>query len=152
VITEVRVIDAQYEAPKQVDFLMTSDQHPNTRGAVDLGFVSSGKISDIVSDFNKGGIDLLVVIKENIPEGIQQGKGLVVVLHTNITASVKDADIAVPIKAFTEQSGTFTNKNGVKQEFEAAMNPVLGMPSSGDFFRRLSLELTRKEEVLVGNH
>jgi len=152
VITEVRVIDSQYEAPKQVDFLMTSDPHPNTKGAVDLGFVSSGKISDIVSDFNKGGIDLLVVIKENIPEGIQLGKGLVVVLHTNITASVKDADIAVPIKAFTEQSGTFTNKNGVKQEFEAAMNPVLGMPSSGDFFRRLSLELTRKEEVLVGNH
>jgi NADH-quinone oxidoreductase subunit G len=97
-------------------------------------------------------LDLLFVIKESIPEGIQSAKGLIVVLQTNITASVKDADIAVPIKAFAEQSGSFTNKNGAKQNFEASMNPVLGMPASGDFFRRLSIELSRKEEVLVGNN
>ena len=152
VITESRVIDSQYEAPKQIDFLMTNDPHPNTRGAVDLGFVSNGKISEIVNEFNKGSIDLLFVIKENIPEGITAGKGMIIVLHTNITASVKDADVAVPIKAFAEQTGSFTNKNGLKQDFEAAMNPILGMPSSGDFFRRISLELSRKQEVLVGNH
>ncbi len=151
VITEARVDSSQY-SPKQIDFLMSDDSHPNTRGASDLGFVSTGKISDIVNEFNSGKIDLLFVIKENIPEGIQSGKGLVVVLQTNITASVKDADVAVPIKAFAEQAGSFTNKDGVKQNFEASMNPLLGMPSSGDFFRRLSIELSRKEEVLVGNN
>lgn len=152
VVLEVRVIEPQYNPPKQADFLMTDDPHPNTRGAVDMGFVSKGKISDIVSEFNQGKIELLVIIKENIPEGLDLSKGMVVVLHTNITPGVKDADVAVPIKAFAEQHGSFTNKNGVKQEFEAAMNPVLGMPSSGDFFRRLSLELSRKQEVLVGNN
>jgi NADH-quinone oxidoreductase subunit G len=151
VVTEARVDNSQYSA-KQIDFLMTDDSHPNTKGAVDLGFVSTGKISDIITEYNKGSIDLLFVIKESIPEGIQSAKGLIVVLQTNITASVKDADIAVPIKAFAEQSGSFTNKNGAKQNFEASMNPVLGMPASGDFFRRLSIELSRKEEVLVGNN
>lgn len=152
VVLESRVIEPQYNPPKQLDFLMTDDPHPNTRGAVDLGLVSKGNVSDIVAEFNQGKIELLILIKENIPEGLDLSKGIVVVLHTNITAAVKDADVAVPIKAFAEQSGSFTNKNGVKQEFEAAMNPVLGMPSSGDFFRRLSLELSRKQEVLVGNN
>lgn len=152
VVHEARVIESQYNSPKQIDFLMTDDPHPNTRGAVDLGFVSGGKISEIVSEFNKGGMEVLFIIKENIPDGLDLSKGMVVVLHTNITAGVKDAEVAVPIKTFAEQSGTFTNKNGLKQSFEAAMNPVLGMPSSGDFFRRLSIELSRKQEVLVGNN
>ena len=74
-------------------------------------------------------------------------------LHTNITTSVKDADFAVPIKTFAEQSGTFTNKNGIKQNFELAIQPLQGLPSSGDFFKRLNLELSmKKEELAIGNH
>jgi NADH-quinone oxidoreductase subunit G len=150
VVVESRVIPEQYN-PAQVDFLMTNDPHPNTRGAVDLGFVSQSGVEKIISDFNSGNIDLLFLIKEDIPQDLK-GNGTIVVLHTNMTTSVKDADFGVPIKAFAEQTGSFTNKTGVKQSFEMAMNPILGLPSSGDFFKRLSLELSRrKEEALVGN-
>lgn len=151
VLTEIRVIPAQYEEPKQVDFLMTTDPHPNTRGGLDLGFQSANGINSIIEEFNKGSIDLLFIIKEPIPENLT-GNGVIVVLDTNITESVKQADYAVPIKIFAEQFGTFTNKNGWKQNFELSMNPVLGLPSSGEFFKRLSMELNRKkEEALVGN-
>lgn len=149
--TEVRVLPPQYEATKQVDFLLTADEHPNTRGALDLGFKSANGIDSIVKEFNDGKIDLLFILKEDIPKGLT-GKGKIVVLHTNITASVKDADFAVPIKAFAEQIGTFTNKNGIVQSFEQSMLPLQGLPSSGDFFKRLSLELSMKKEVAVGNN
>jgi len=149
VALEVRVSEGQYH-PKQVDFLMTNDPHPNTRGALDLGFSHPGHLEGMISEFNSGKIDLLFILKEEIPSGLK-GSGKIIVLHTNLTSSVKDADFAVPIKAFAEQSGSFTNKNGVRQYFELAMNPILGLPSSGEFFKRLSLELARKKEALVGN-
>ncbi len=149
VALEVRVSEGQYH-PKQVDFLMTNDPHPNTRGALDLGFSHPSQLEGMISEFNSGKINLLFILKEDIPKGLS-GSGKIIVLHTNITPSVKDADFAVPIKTFAEQTGSFTNKNGVKQYFELAMNPILGLPSSGEFFKRLSLELARKKEALVGN-
>jgi NADH-quinone oxidoreductase subunit G len=145
VVLEARVIKPQYFLPEQVDFLMTTDPHPNTKGTFDLAFNSQGGIDSIVKDFNDGKIDLLFILKEDIPANLK-GPGTIVVLHTNITASVKDADFAVPIKTFAEQSGTFTNKNGIKQSFELAIQPLQGLPSSGDFFKRLNLELSMKKE------
>ncbi|MCB1143359.1 MAG: (2Fe-2S)-binding protein [Leptospiraceae bacterium] len=152
VTTEARVHDSQYNETKQVDFLLTEDRHPNTKGAVEAGFISTSKASGIVTEFNKGSIDVLFIIKESIPEGLDLSKGTVVVLETNLTDSAKKAGFAVPIKTFSEQVGSFTNKNGIKQNFEMAMNPILGLPSSGDFFKRLNLEMAKKkEEALVGN-
>jgi NADH-quinone oxidoreductase subunit G len=147
---EARVTPAQYESPKQIDFLMTTDAHPNTRGASDIGFVLNG-IDSIVKDFNSGAIDLLFILKEDIPVNLN-GKGTIVVLHTNITTSVKDADFGVPIKVFAEQSGSFTNKNGLRQNFASSLQPMQGLPSSGDFFKRLALEISLKQEVAVGNN
>jgi NADH-quinone oxidoreductase subunit G len=149
-ITEARVIEVQYKPVEQKDFLQTTDPHPNTRGAIDQGFISVGGISSIIDGCKAGEIDLFFVIKEDIPIGIPKEK--VVLLHTNITDSVNAAAYSVPIKAFVEQSGSFTNKNGIKQNFEMAMDPLQGLPSSSGFFTRLRLELSKKEEVAVGNN
>ncbi len=151
VIMEARVTEAQNKPTEQVDFLLTKDNRPNTKGAVDSGFISAGSMDSIRNVWNSGNIDVLFLLNEELPEGFQK-KGTVIALNTNITESVKSSEFGVPVKAFTEQTGSFTNKNGIRQNFELAMNPILGLPSSGDFFRRLSLELSRKkEEVLVGN-
>lgn len=151
-LLEARTSKPQYAVPEQVDFLMTSDSHPNTKGAYDLAFISPNGIDGIVKEFNEGKIDLLFILKEDIPKDLK-GPGTIVVLHTNITTSVKDADFAVPIKSFAEQVGSFTNKNGIKQNFELAIQPLQGLPSSGDFFKRLNLELSmKKEELAIGNN
>ena len=152
IVFEARVIKPQYFVPEQADFLMTTDPHPNTKGTFDLSFNSQGGIDAIVKEYNEGKIDLLFIIKEDIPADLK-GSGTIVVLHTNITTSVKDADFGVPIKTFAEQTGTFTNKNGIKQKFELAIQPLQGLPSSGDFFKRLNLELSmKKEELAIGNN
>ena len=149
-VFEVRVNEAQYKPTEQVDFLLTKDRHPNTKGAVDLGCTSKSEITGIVKEFNDGGIDLLFIIKEEIPKGLT-GKGTIVLLQTNLTEDTSKAEYSIPIKVFAEQTGTFTNKNGVKQNFELSLIPVQGLPSSGEFFFRLSNELLNKKELAVGN-
>ncbi|MCB1157174.1 MAG: (2Fe-2S)-binding protein [Leptospiraceae bacterium] len=150
VILEARVDDSQYKPVEQVDFLLTTDRHPNTRGATDAGFIYDKGLDGIIQDFNSGKIELLFVLKEEIPADLK-GKGTIVVLHTNLTDSVKKAQFAVPIKAFTEQAGSFTNKKGLKQDFEMAMIPLQGLPSSSEFFTRLRRESMMKQEAGVGN-
>ncbi len=149
-IFEARVDEAQSKPTEQVDFLLTKDRHPNTRGAVDVGFISKSNIDGVVNEFNSGNVDLIFIIKEDIPKSLN-GKGAIVLLQTNKTEDTKKADFSVPIKVFAEQSGSFTNKNGIKQNFEMSLVPVQGLPSSAEFFFRLSNELLKKEELAIGN-
>ncbi len=147
---ETRVTDAQYKETEQVDFLLTKDQHPNTKGAVDAGATTSEGISGLLSQIQSGKIDLVFVLKEEIPEGLL-GKVTVVQLDTNITLSAKNANFAVPIQIFAEQEGSFTNKNGLKQNFEKSMSAPKGLLSSAEFFERLVTSIRTKEEAVLGN-
>lgn len=151
ILTEVRLIDSQYHATEQVDFLLTKDYHPNTKGAIDQGFTYTEGIKGIESLVNSGKIDLVFVIKEDIPAALV-GKVKIVVLDTNLTPAAKTASYAVPIKIFAEEAGSFTNKEGWKQEFEKSMEPANGLPSSADFFAKLSSVVSSKEGALLGNH
>ncbi len=146
--TEIRVTDAQNKETEQIDFLLTKDYHPNTRGGVEVGLTSPDGISGIIKAFNSGKIQLLFVIKESIPDGLDISKGTVVVLESNVLESVKKANFSVPIQIFCESEGSFTNKNNLTQKFEKALDPIKGLPSSGEFFDKLLV----KEEVPVGNY
>lgn len=150
IVFEARVNKSQYGPTEQEDFLLTKDRHPNTKGAIDSGFISKSDIEGVVKEFNDGSIDVLFIIKEEIPKSLN-GKGAVILLQTNVTEDSSKADFAVPIKIFAEQAGTFTNKNGIQQNFEMSLTPVQGLPSSGEFFFRLSSELLKKEELAIGN-
>ncbi|MDZ4725214.1 MAG: 2Fe-2S iron-sulfur cluster-binding protein [Leptospira sp.] len=151
IIMEVRVSDPQYKETEQVDFLLTKDSHPNTRGAVDLGLTLSNGLNDIESLVNSGKVDVVFIIKEEVPNFLK-GKATLVVLDTNLTVSAQEADFAVPIKIFAEEAGSFTNKNGLKQNFEKSMESPQGLPSSAEFFQRLLTSANvKKEEVLLGN-
>lgn len=150
ILFEARVQDAQYKETEQVDFLMTKDSHPNTKGALDLGLTTSDGISGIEAQLAKGSIDLIFVIKEEIPSSLI-GKANLVVLDTNLTPSSKSATYAVPIKIFAEESGSFTNKNSLIQNFEKSMEAPKGLPSSAEFFEKLRVSLVSKEEALLGN-
>ncbi len=149
-LSEVRVTDPQYKDTEQVDFLLTKDYHPNTRGALDLGLTTSEGLSGIEALVMNGKIDLVFVLKEEIPNSFL-GKVKIVSLDTNITESTKAATYAVPIKIFAEEMGSFTNKNGLKQNFEKSMEAPKGLPSSAEFFEKLSEVLIAKQEALLGN-
>ncbi|MCU0823634.1 MAG: 2Fe-2S iron-sulfur cluster-binding protein [Leptospira sp.] len=146
---ESRVTDAQYKETEQVDFLLTKDEHPNTKGAINLGLVTPIGVGGIQQAVKAGEIDLVLVIKEQIPSGLEAST--VVVLDTNLTDSAKLADFAVPIQIFAEAAGTFTNKNNLTQNFEQSMTAPKGLLSSADAFGALLKELSKKAEVAIGN-
>ncbi|WP_411824308.1 2Fe-2S iron-sulfur cluster-binding protein [Leptospira sp. 'Mane'] len=147
---EVRVTDPQYKETEQVDFLLTKDYHPNTRGALDLGISAPQGLTGIISEILSGSIDLVFVLKEEIPSSIV-GKATIVQMDTNITSSVKAANFAAPVKIFADEAGSFTNKNGLKQNFEKSTEPPKGLLSSAEFFERILSEIRTKEEALLGN-
>lgn len=146
---ETRVTDAQYKETEQVDFLLTKDNHPNTKGALDLGLTTASGISGIVSAVKQGSVDLVILIKESIPEGVDPSK--VVCFDTNLTDAAKNASLAAPIQIFCESAGSFTNKNGLKQDFEKSMNPIQGLLSSAGVVDLIVKTMTKKVEASVGN-
>ncbi|XDD52098.1 2Fe-2S iron-sulfur cluster-binding protein [Leptospira sp. WS92.C1] len=158
VLLEVRVDSAQNKEPEQKDFLMTTDLRPNTKGAVEAGFHSSQGIESIRKSVASGEIDLVFVIKENLKAILPSvhSNTTVVLLETNLTSGISEAAYGVPIQTFAEQSGSFTNKNGLNQKFQKAMDPIKGLLSSGSVFQRLA-ELVKesafsaKEVSSVGN-
>ncbi|EMM72973.1 2Fe-2S iron-sulfur cluster-binding protein [Leptospira weilii] len=157
VIVEARVNAVQYKAPEQKDFLMTTDLRQNTKGAVDAGFVSSQGIESIRKSIESGEIDLVFVIKENRKKFLPSvsSNTTLVVLETNETQDVANAAYGIPIQTFAEQSGSFTNKSGLNQLFQKAMEPPKGLLNSGSVFRKLA-ELVKEsasspKEAGVGN-
>ncbi len=149
IVWESRVTDAQYKETEQVDFLLTKDNHPNTKGAIDLGCITDSGIEGIRKQIQNKNIDLVFVLNEGVslpPVSVH------VQLDTNLTDAAKQATYAVPIKIFCEEEGTFTNKKGWRQEFEKSMEPPKGLPSSAEFFSRLLAEVNKKQEAVVGNN
>jgi NADH-quinone oxidoreductase subunit G len=149
---ESRVTDAQYKETEQVDFLLTKDRHPNTRGCVDLGIITKDRVSGIVKDFNQSNLDLLFIIKEELPAGIDPSRlNRVVLIETNLVDAVKSVGYSIPTQIFAEQSGSFTNKNGLKQTFPKAIEPVQGLLNTSMIFDRLTSESSvMKEGRVVG--
>ncbi|AXR67421.1 2Fe-2S iron-sulfur cluster-binding protein [Leptospira mayottensis] len=157
VILEVRINEVQYKVPEQKDFLMTTDLRPNTRGAVDSGFVFSQGIGTVRKAIESGEVDLVFIIKENIKEFLPSifSNATVVLLETNLTQEISEVAFGIPIQAFAEQSGSFTNKNGLNQRFQKAMEPPKGLLNSGSVFQKLA-EMVKEsasspKEVSVGN-
>lgn len=143
------MIEAQNKDTEQIDFLLTKDNHPNTRGAIELGITTQSGISGIISAVKSGVIDLVIVLKESIPEGIDPSK--VIVFDTNLTEAAKNASLAAPIQIFAEASGSFTNKNGLKQNFEQSMNAIKGLSTSAGVVELIFQKLTERMEASVGN-
>lgn len=70
ILWESKVIDAQYKETEQIRFLLTKDNHPNTKGAIDLGITTTLGKKGIIDSFNAGNIDLLFIIKEDLPSDL----------------------------------------------------------------------------------
>ncbi|PJZ71127.1 NADH dehydrogenase subunit [Leptospira perolatii] len=154
--TEARVSEVQYKEPEQVDFLYTTDLRPNTRGCVDSGFVSKSGMDSLRNAIKNDEYDILFVIKESLSSIFKEipTPSNVVHFHTNETQDTALALYSIPIKAFAEQSGTFTNKLGWKQEFSQSMQPPKGLLSSGEVFSEFVAKAASagKKEAALGNN
>ena len=105
---------------------------PNGRGLEVMGF------SRVGDDEGRGGITApaggVVIVAgdtlEDVPASYANDAALFLVLGHTLSAAARNAHFALPITAFAEQEGTFTNIEGRVQRFWAALQaPALARPA-----------------------
>jgi NADH-quinone oxidoreductase subunit G len=112
------------------DFLLRADRHPNTRGAELIGL--DGDAAGILSAARAGRIKLLWVFEHDLlangwPADTAQALERVETLvwsGANANATTARAHRVLPLAAWVERDGTFTNFLGRVQRFRAAVEPL----------------------------
>jgi NADH-quinone oxidoreductase subunit G len=118
------------------DILVSADKNPNTAGAHAIGASRLRSLLDLANDIKAGAVTALLVLGGDGVMGQASGKpgapsGLpierlqtLVVIATHRDALTAAAKIALPLAAWTEVDGTFTNKLGMVQRIRAASPPA----------------------------
>jgi NADH-quinone oxidoreductase subunit G len=115
------------------DILVSADKNPNTAGAMAIGAGRLRNLLDLANDMKAGAVTALIVLGT---EGVL-GKGpgaasalpfdrlqAMVAIGTHRDAVTAAAHVALPLTAWTEADGTFTNKLGMVQRVRAAVPPA----------------------------
>jgi NADH-quinone oxidoreductase subunit G len=116
------------------DILVSADRNPNTAGAIAIGGGRFKSLLDLSQDLKKGELKgLLVIGEDGVLAGETasaalplQGVEALVVLAWGRDSLVERAHVALPLAAWTEIDGTFTNKQGLVQRIRPAT------PAAGD--------------------
>jgi predicted molibdopterin-dependent oxidoreductase YjgC len=113
------------------DFLLRADRHPNSRGAEAIGL--DGDAAAILARCRTGAVKVLWVIGHDITaagwpaaEVMQaiERVGTVVYTGTNENGTSRLATVVLPLAAWVERDGTFTNFLGRVQRCRAAVEPL----------------------------
>jgi NADH-quinone oxidoreductase subunit G len=113
------------------NFLLRADRHPNTRGAELIGL--DGSAADIVAAARAGRLKLLWVFEHDLLAGgwpaAETRQALERVETVVFAGAVANATTALahhvlPLAAWVERDGTFTNFEGRVQRFRAAVEPL----------------------------
>jgi predicted molibdopterin-dependent oxidoreductase YjgC len=113
------------------DFLLRADRHPNTRGAELIGL--GGDAAAILAAARAGRIKFLWVFRHDLladparsaesRQALERVETLVW-SGTNANATSAAAHRVLPLAAWVERDGTFTNFQGRVQRFRAAVEPL----------------------------
>ena len=113
------------------EFLLRADRHPNTRGAELIGL--DGDAAGILSAARGGRIKLLWVFEHDLlgsggpaaetAQALERVETLVW-SGANANATTARAHLVLPLAAWVERDGTFTNFLGRVQRFRAAVEPL----------------------------
>jgi NADH-quinone oxidoreductase subunit G len=118
------------------DILVSADKNPNTAGAMAIGGgIAGGKLRslvDLAADLKSGALTALLVLGA---DGVLVGDNAtaampldrlqaLVVMSTHKDRLVDAAHVALPLAAWAEVDGTFTNRLGMVQRIRAAIPPA----------------------------
>ncbi|HEV8586388.1 MAG TPA: 2Fe-2S iron-sulfur cluster-binding protein [Methylomirabilota bacterium] len=130
------------------DFLLRADRHPNTRGAEAIGL--DGDAAAILAAARAGRLKVLWVIQHDLmASGWAAGEvaqaferaGTVIFTGTNDNATSALASLVLPLAAWVERDGTFTNFLGRVQRFRAAVEPLGDALATWDLVGRVLAQL-----------
>ncbi len=126
------------------DFLLRADRHPNTRGAETIGL--DGDVAAVLARARAGSIKVLWVIQHDLTASgfsasdvaqALERVGTVIFTGTNENATSTLATLVLPLAAWVERDGTFTNFLGRVQRFRAALQPLGEALAAWDLFSRV---------------
>jgi predicted molibdopterin-dependent oxidoreductase YjgC len=119
--------------PAQDGFLLKSDRNPNTRGAELLGFPTAGEASQhLLGSAAEKKFDVLIIFhhdlsasfeKENFTNALARVP-TVIFIGTNQHATSALAHFVLPVAAWPEKDGTFTNFAERVQRMRQAVPPL----------------------------
>jgi NADH-quinone oxidoreductase subunit G len=127
----------QWVDEREDTLLRRRDKHPNTRGALLLGLASGpdGGLRQVLAQARAGTIDAALIlyypplVRAEDPGTLEALAALVgavpfsVVLTTQEATWCRDAAMLLPIAAWSEEDGTYTNYAGVVQYAGQAVQP-----------------------------
>ena len=123
------------------DFLLRADRAPNTRGAEAVGFAADA--DSILARARAGALKVLWVIQHDLPgsawptaataQALERLETLIFT-GTNENGTSTLAPLVLPLAAWVERDGTFTNFLGRVQRFRAAVEPLGDALAGWDLF------------------
>ena len=130
--------------PAADDFLLRADRHPNTRGAETI--LPAGDVAAILAAARAGRVKVLWVFQHDLlaagwsaaetRQALERVDTLVF-SGTNDNATSALATLVLPLAAWVERDGTFTNFLGRVQRFRAAVEPLGEARAAWDLLGRL---------------
>ena len=130
--------------PAADDFLLRADRHPNTRGAETI--LPAGDAAAILAAARAGRVKVLWVFQHDLlaagwsaaetRQALERVDTLVF-SGTNDNATSALATLVLPLAAWVERDGTFTNFLGRVQRFRAAVEPLGEALAAWDLLGRL---------------
>ncbi len=130
--------------PAADDFLLRADRHPNTRGAETI--LPAGDAAAILAGARAGRVKVLWVFQHDLlaagwsaaetRQALERVDTLVF-SGTNDNATSALATLVLPLAAWVERDGTFTNFLGRVQRFRAAVEPLGEALAAWDLLGRL---------------
>jgi NADH-quinone oxidoreductase subunit G len=127
----------QFVDEREDQLLRRRDKHPNTRGALLLGLAveQHGGLHQILEQARAGGLDAALLlyypplVHQEDSETLAALRALLeavpfsVVLTTHEAEWLRPASVLLPIAAWSEEEGTYTNHAGVIQQAGKALAP-----------------------------
>jgi predicted molibdopterin-dependent oxidoreductase YjgC len=143
--------------------LLKADKNPNTRGLRAMGLDPSAAVERVLAALESGTVQVLVLHRTDLvawADGPRVRRALervpcVIVLDTHGSETAEYATVVLPIAAYTEIDGTFTNHAGRVQRLEVAVAPPgsarAGWQVLGELLGRFEdgLELPSAERVFA---
>lgn len=111
--------------------LLTLKKEANAQGAIDLGFIKSGK--EILSKTKGGSIKALVVIGEDDVDTSEIDVKYLVTMSMFPSDLAEKAHLVLPLVSLAESTGTLTRTDGAVQKTNMAIEPKSGK-SNYDIF------------------
>jgi NADH-quinone oxidoreductase subunit G len=129
------------------DILVSADKNPNTAGAKAIGGAKLKSMMDLSRDLKAGALSALLVVGE---DGIIGAGGpalpldnlkALVVIASRRSPLVDAAHVALPLAAWAEIEGTFTNRQGRVQRIRSAVPPAGDALPGWDILSHLARKL-----------